>query len=136
MKFERSFKVNPAFNYAALTDIVMQLLIFFLLSSSFVIMPGVKVQLPKALTTEVQTDRNTVITLTGSGKIFLNLDEVTKATLAQKLIPVLDKDRNQVVILKAEKTVSLQSAVDVIDIAKGVGAQRFMIATEPAEGAK
>ncbi len=136
MKFERSLKVNPAFNYAALTDIVMQLLIFFLLSSSFVIMPGVKVQLPKAQTTEVQTDRNTVITLTGSGRIFLNLDEVTKATLAQRLIPVLDKDRNQVVILKAEKTVSLQSAVDVIDIAKGVGAQRFMIATEPAEGAK
>jgi biopolymer transport protein ExbD len=136
MKFERSLKVNPAFNYAALTDIVMQLLIFFLLSSSFVIMPGVKVQLPKAQTTEAQTDRNTVITLTGSGRIFLNLDEVTKATLAQKLIPVLDKDRNQVVILKAEKTVSLQSAVDVIDIAKGVGAQRFMIATEPAEGAK
>jgi biopolymer transport protein ExbD len=136
MKFERSLKVNPAFNYAALTDIVMQLLIFFLLSSSFVIMPGVKVQLPKAQTTEAQTDRNTVITLTGSGRIFLNLDEVTKTTLAQKLIPVLDKDRNQVVILKAEKTVSLQSAVDVIDIAKGVGAQRFMIATEPAEGAK
>lgn len=136
MKFERSLKVNPAFNYAALTDIVMQLLIFFLLSSSFVIMPGVKVQLPKAQTTEVQTDRSTVITLTGSGKIFLNLDEVTKATLAQRLVPVLDKDRNQVVILKAEKTVSLQSAVDVIDIAKGVGAQRFMIATEPAEGAK
>ena len=136
MKFERSLKVNPAFNYAALTDIVMQLLIFFLLSSSFVVMPGVKVQLPKAQTTEVQTDRNTVITLTGSGRIFLNLDEVTKATLAQKLIPVLDKDRNQVVILKAEKTVSLQNAVDVIDIAKGVGAQRFMIATEPAEGAK
>ncbi len=128
--------MNPAFNYAALTDIVMQLLIFFLLSSSFVIMPGVKVQLPKAQTTEAQTDRNTVITLTGSGRIFLNLDEVTKATLAQKLIPVLDKDRNQVVILKAEKTVSLQSAVDVIDIAKGVGAQRFMIATEPAEGVK
>jgi biopolymer transport protein ExbD len=136
MKFERSLKVNPAFNYAALTDIVMQLLIFFLLSSSFVIMPGVKVQLPKAQTSEAQTDRSTVITLTGSGRIFLNLDEVTKASLAQKLIPVLDKDRNQVVILKAEKSVSLQSAVDVIDIAKGVGAQRFMIATEPAEGAK
>jgi len=136
MTFEHSHKVNPAFNYAALTDIVMQLLIFFLLSSSFVIMPGVKVQLPKAQTTEAQTDRNTVITLTGSGRIFLNLDEVTKATLAQKLVPVLDKDRNQVVILKAEKTVSLQSAVDVIDIAKGVGAQRFMIATEPAEGVK
>ncbi|HTR82022.1 MAG TPA: biopolymer transporter ExbD [Bacteroidota bacterium] len=136
MKLERSLKVNPAFNYAALTDIVMQLLIFFLLSSSFVVMPGVKVQLPKSQNSEVQTDRSTVITLTASGRLFLNLDEVTKATLAQKLVPVLDKDRTQVVILKAEKSVSLQSAVEVIDIAKGVGAQRFMIATEPNEGVK
>ena len=136
MKFERSHKVNPAFNYAALTDIVMQLLIFFLLSSSFVVMPGVKVQLPKAQTSEVQTDRRTVITLTGGGRIYLNLDEVTKATLAQKLVPVIDKDRNQVIILKADRSVSLQNAVEVIDIAKGVGAQRFMIATEPAEGVK
>ena len=136
MKFERSHKVNPAFNYAALTDIVMQLLIFFLLSSSFVVMPGVKVQLPKAQTSEVQTDRRTVITLTGGGRIYLNLDEVTKATLAQKLVSVIDKDRNQVIILKADRSVSLQNAVEVIDIAKGVGAQRFMIATEPAEGVK
>jgi biopolymer transport protein ExbD len=136
MKFEQQHKVNPAFNYAALTDIVMQLLIFFLLSSTFVVMPGIKVQLPKAQSGEVQTDRQIVITITSGGRLFMNLDEVSAEMLAQKLIPVIDRDRNQVVIIKADKGVSLQRAVEIIDIAKGIGAQRFMIATEPAEGAK
>jgi biopolymer transport protein ExbD len=133
MTFPRTQKINPAFNYASLTDIVLQLLIFFLLSSSFVVMPGIKVQLPKAQMSEAQTDRQTVITVTSSGKLFLNLDEVSTTTLAQKLVPILDADRNQVIIIKADKSVSLQQAVEVIDIAKGVGAQRFMIATQPRQ---
>lgn len=133
MKFEQSHKIEPSFNYASLTDIVLQLLIFFLLSSSFVSSPGIKVQLPKAQAVETQSDRQTVITLTESGKIYLNLDEVTTSTLAQKLIPVLDRNRDQVVIVRADKSVTLQRTVQVIDIAKAVGAQKFMIATEPQD---
>ncbi|MDE3057996.1 MAG: biopolymer transporter ExbD [Bacteroidota bacterium] len=134
MKFERTYKVNPAFNYASLTDIVMQLLIFFLLSSAFVVMPGVKVQLPKTQFSDTQTDRQTVVTITKDGKLYYNSEEVTPPVLAQRLIPVIDADRNRVVIIRADKTVRLDRAVEVIDIAKGVGAQRFMIATTPAQG--
>lgn len=133
MKFERKHKIEPNFNYASLTDIVLQLLIFFLLSSSFVSSPGIKVALPKAQASEIQADRQTVITITQGGKLYLNTDEVTTATLAQRLIPVLDKNRDQVVIIRADQEVSLQKAVEVIDIAKGIGAQKFMIATEPVE---
>lgn len=134
MKFEQTHKVNPAFSYASLTDIVMLLLIFFLLSSSFVVMPGVKVQLPKTKSSDTQTDRQTIITITSNGHLYYNSEEVTPAVLAQRLIPVIDADRNRVVIIRADKTVSLDRAVQVIDIAKGVGAQRFMIATTPAQG--
>jgi biopolymer transport protein ExbD len=133
MKFERKHKIQPNFNYASLTDIVLQLLIFFLLSSSFVSSPGIKVALPKAQTSDIQADRQTVITITQSGKLYLNTDEVTTSTLAQRLIPLLDKNRDQVVIIRADQEVSLQKAVEVIDIAKGVGAQKFMIATKPEE---
>ncbi|MEW6062682.1 MAG: biopolymer transporter ExbD [Bacteroidota bacterium] len=133
MKFERKHQIQPNFNYASLTDIVLQLLIFFLLSSSFVSSPGIKVALPKAQTSDIQADRQTVITITQGGKLYLNTDEVTTSTLAQRLIPLLDRDREQVVIIRADQEVSLQKAVEVIDIAKGVGAQKFMIATEPEE---
>lgn len=136
MKLQQRFTVNPAFNYASLTDIVMQLLIFFLLSSSFMVTTGVKVQVPKTQTSETVNDKQTVLTLTETGRLFFNLEEVTKETLAQKLISVIDKDRNQIIVVRADKNVSLQQAVEIIDIAKGVGGQRFLIATDPAEGAK
>ena len=136
MKLQQRFTVNPAFNYASLTDIVMQLLIFFLLSSSFMVTTGVKVQVPKTQTSETVNDRQTVLTLTETGRLFFNLEEVTKASLAQKLIQVIDKDRNQIIVVRADRNVSLQQAVEIIDIAKGVGGQRFLIATDPAEGAK
>ncbi len=133
VRFERKHKVDPAFNYASLTDIVLQLLIFFLLSSSFVVTSGIKVQLPKAQTGESQTDKQTVVTLTNAGKLYLNTEEITTGTLGQKLIALLDKNPNQLIIVKADKDVSLQSTIEIVDIAKGVGAQRFMLATEPAE---
>ena len=134
MKFERKHKIEPNFNYASLTDIVLQLLIFFLITSSFVSSPGIQVQLPKAQTSETQTDRQTVLTITTSGRIYINSEEVTNETLGQNLIPILDQNRSQVIIVRADKDVSLQKAVEVIDLAKGVGAQRFLIATEPVEG--
>ncbi len=130
MKFRLRSQFNPAFNYASFADMVMQWLIFFLLSWSFVVSPGIKVQLPKIQTGEVQADRQAIVTITSDGRLYLGSEPVTKATLAQKLIPLIDKDRNTVIIVRADKSVSLQSAVDVLDIAKGVGAQRFMIATE------
>jgi biopolymer transport protein ExbD len=136
MKLKQRFAVNPAFNYASFADIVLQLLIFFLLSSSFMLTTGVKVQVPKTQTGEIVNDRQTVLTLTETGHLFFNLEEVTKETLARKLIPVLDNDRNQIIVVRADKNVSLQQAVEIIDIAKGVGGQRFLIATDPAEGAK
>jgi biopolymer transport protein ExbD len=136
MKLQRRFAVNPAFNYASFADIVLQLLIFFLLSSSFMLTSGVKVQVPKTQSGDIVNDRQTVLTVTQSGRLFFNLEEVTKGTLAQKLISVIDKDPDQIIVVRADKNVSLQQAVDVMDIAKGVGGRRFLIATEPAEEAK
>ncbi len=133
MKFEQQNKVNPNFNYATLPDMLLQLLVFFLLASSFVTFRGVNVQLPKAATGEVQPDQQTIITITENGDMYLNTEQVVIATLAQKLIPIIDKNKNQIIIVRADKAVRLQQAVDVIDMAKGIGAQRFLIATASAE---
>ena len=92
---------------------------------------GIKVQLPKAEAAESQSARNIVITLTDAGKLYLNADEVTVSTLGQKLLPLVGKETDQVVVIKADRSVSLQRTVEVIDIAKAVGAAKFMIATVP-----
>jgi len=131
MRFKSENKLLTNFSVSSLTDIVMLLLIFFLLSSSFVIQPGIKVQLPRAETGEAQTDKNLTVTITEKGQLFLNNEQVTLDNLGQKLAGALHNDRDKVVIIKADKTVTLQNTVQVIDIAKAVGATRFMIATVP-----
>lgn len=133
MRFEQRHKVDPNFNYATLPDMLLQLLVFFLLASSFVTFRGVNVLLPKAATGEARSDQQTVITITEGGNIYLNAEQIVLTTLAQKLIPIIDKNKDQVIIVRADKSVTLQQAVEVIDMAKGIGAQRFMIATAPDE---
>jgi biopolymer transport protein ExbD len=133
MELKTENKLLTVFSYSSLTDIVLLLLIFFLLSSSFVIQPGIKVQLPKAETGEVQTDRNIVITLTEKGRVFLNNQSIDKAQLGGHLAALLEADKDKVIVINADRTVTLQSAVDVIDIAKAVGASRFLVATQPPE---
>jgi biopolymer transport protein ExbD len=132
MKFSnQQLKPLAVFSHSSLTDIVFLLLIFFLLSSSFVIQSGIKVQLPKSVTGEQETQRQIVITVTEKGLIFLNDRQVTTETLGGQLAPLIGEDRDKIVIIKADQTVSLQSAVQVMDIAKGVGALRLLIATQP-----
>ena len=133
MKFEQRHKVDPNFNYATLPDMLLQLLVFFLLASSFVTFRGVNVTLPKAATGEIQQDQQTIITITENGLIYLNAEQITTSTLAQKLVPIIDRNKEQIIIVRADKAVRLQQAVEILDMAKGIGAQHFMIATEPLE---
>jgi biopolymer transport protein ExbD len=131
MKFQTEQKLLTSFSFSSLTDIVLLLLIFFLLSSSFVIQPGIKVQLPRAETGESHSDKNIVVTLTEKGQLFLNSEQVSIDNFGQKLSSALSPDKERIVVIKADKNVTLQNTVQVIDIAKAVGASRFMIATQP-----
>ena len=130
MKFSTQHRPLSAFSHSSLTDIVFLLLIFFLLSSSFVIQSGIKIQLPKSEAAEQETQRQIVVTVTEKGTIYLNDRQVAAEALGSQLAPLLAKDRDKVVIIKADQSVSLQSAVQVMDIAKGVGAARLVIATQ------
>ena len=67
MKFKTENKLLTAFNFSSLTDIVFLLLIFFLLSSTFIVQPGIKVKLPKSETTEITSDKNITISIARDG---------------------------------------------------------------------
>jgi biopolymer transport protein ExbD len=131
MKFASDNKLLTTFSVSSLTDIVMLLLIFFLLSSSFVMQPGIKVQLPNAETGETQTDRSVILSLTDKGQLFFNAERVSLEALGGKIAKALNNDPTTIVVVNADRSVTLQSTVQIIDIAKAVGATRFMIATQP-----
>ncbi len=131
MKFASNVPVLAQFNQTSLTDVILQLLIFFLLSSSFVIAPGIKVQVPRAITGETGTEQTVVVTLTEGGELFLNADRIPIENLGPRLNLLLSKGRDRVVVVRADRNATLQNTIQIIDIAKAAGATRFMIATEP-----
>ncbi len=130
MKFEMENKSLSMFHFSSLTDIVMLLLIFFLLTSQFVIQTGVKVKLPGAVNNEQTVPSRIVVSITEFGKIYVGQDEVTMDALALKLESIKQNAAEENVIIRADKATNIDLVIKVIDAAKGVGIDKFTIETE------
>ncbi len=112
---------------APLIDIVFQLLIFFMLTSSFVMQPGIKVNLPKAVTSEVVKYENIEIMVTSESIIYLNGRIITMQEM--KLLLKQAAKRNQTILIKADRRASLGRVVEIWDLARDLGITQINIAT-------
>jgi biopolymer transport protein ExbD len=130
MKFNTSNEPVAMFSYSSLTDIVMLLLIFFLLTSQFVIQTGVKVKLPGSKTNEQTSPSQLIVTLTAGGGIYAGKDEVTIDELPARLALMKSEAKEQNLIIRADKTIAIDLVIKVIDAAKATGIDKFTIQTE------
>jgi biopolymer transport protein ExbD len=130
MKFTTSNKPLSIFAFSSLTDIVMLLVIFFLLTSQFVIQTGVKVKLPGSKTNEQTQTTNLIVTITSGGAIYAGQDETTIEQLPVKLNEIRGSVEKDNLILRADKTVAIDQIIKVIDAAKSIGIDKFTIETE------
>jgi len=133
MKIRPQNKILDTFSFSSLTDIVLLLLIFFLLSSTFIIQPGIKVKLPVSTTAESTNDKSISITLTKNGDIYLNQDKTSFSDLPAKWNQLMALNPDQAIIIRADKGVTIERTVAILDIGKRVGASNFNIATEQSE---
>ena len=133
MKIRAENKVLDTFSFSSLTDIVMLLLIFFLLSSTFIIQPGIKVKLPVSDTAESTNEKSITITLTKKGMIYLNQDQISISDLPVRWNQLMALNPEQAIIIRADKGVTIDQTVAILDIGKKVGATNFNIATEKPE---
>lgn len=133
MNIKTNRKRIHTFSAIGLTDIVMLLLIFFLLSSTFILQPGIKVDLPEAQVTETVDQETLTVTILVSGGVYLNDQPVSLAELPARLLQELTQGADKDIILRADEEIPFRRAVEVMDIAKQVGAARFLIATRTGE---
>ncbi len=117
------------FPIISLADIVLLLLIYFLLTSTYVISQGIRVKLPKAETKRIQQVQNIVITLTKEGKVFVNQKPVDQKDLTLKVRELLKNSPDAIIVLMADRDVDLQKAVTVLESASKAGGSRLVIAT-------
>ncbi len=117
---------------APLIDVVFQLLIFFMLTSNFVLQPGIRVNLPKAISSEVIRSENLVVTLTGQDLLFLNGDPITIMDLTPRIREAAQE--NKTVLLKADTHASLGRVVEIWDLCRDMGVSQINIATNQKIG--
>ena len=130
MKFEISNKPLAVFSYSSLTDIVLLLVIFFLLTSQFVIHTGVKVKLPGSRTNDQAEPTQLVVTITSENAVYIGSEQIGIEQLALKLNENIELNDQNNLVIRADKTVQIDVVIKVIDAAKSVGIGKFTIETE------
>lgn len=114
-----------------IVDVVFNLLIFFALSLNFAATSGgINVKLPSASSAEPVKTEQVTINMTQDGKLFYNDKTTDIDGLKEKLKEVKDKD--SIVIIRADDSVPHGKVVQVMDIAKSEGLSKLAIAVEQA----
>jgi len=123
-------KVLAMFSHSSLTDIVMLLLIFFLITSSFVTNFGIKVEIPQADSGAPPETKMVEVALTKDGRFYVGGKEVVgQAGLETGIVEEYNKNPMATLVLRADKAADFQYAVDVLSIGAKLK-MKTVIATE------
>lgn len=131
MNFSIKKKYLRGVEYTSLTDIVFLLLIFFLLTSSFVVQTGVKLDLPQTKQMPPLIKQDIVVTVANGGNlIMVNEQKVDRGHLLEALKNKLNLNLDKLVIFRADQEIKIGNLVEMMDTAKLAGAQKVAIATK------
>ncbi len=128
MGLQSKNKVDPAFSMSSMTDIIFLLLIFFMLTSSFITPSGLPVNLPSSETSDIILQEVSV-TVTKDLKYSVNDRVVGRDQIKAELTSLLEGKKGQVV-LHIDKEVPVEYLVEIGGIAAGLEAN-VSIATKP-----
>ena len=132
MKFTGQRRSSELLDLTPLIDVVFLLLIFFMVSTTFIHEPGgIKVDLPHSDTQEfIREGGELVIEITSDGGLYVDEVPVDEDALRSELRRTMRNDPETVVIIKADRAVEHGQVVQVMDWAKRVGLYRLAVATE------
>ena len=133
MQLREKKKKNIVINITSLIDVLFLLLIFFMVSSTFLEKPGMKLDLPKSQQKEAVRMEGYTLFITTDKKIYLNEEPVTLETLPQKLKAIASEIEKDGIVLQADEKVPYGLVVETMDIIKQSGITKLIVATENKE---
>jgi len=137
MKIQSQRKYLLSLESVAMTDIVLNMFIFFFISFSLLYtfsperISKIDVKLPKASNT-APLDKVSIatVTITRSGLFFLNEKQVNAARLKSELENYMKENSSLVVDIRADRGAAFRYIVNVLDVLTELGIDKVSIATE------
>ncbi|MDX9703625.1 MAG: biopolymer transporter ExbD [Candidatus Auribacterota bacterium] len=132
MRFKRSIQIEKGrLDLTPLVDVIFLLLIFFMLSSTFILQPGIKVDLPPAKQVPPHKEENMVVTITRENQVFFNNERTTLEGLKRRIRMMNKKNPNSTLIIKADTNTRHGNVVQIMNMARQAGIEKMAIATRP-----
>jgi biopolymer transport protein ExbD len=117
-------------NVTPLVDITLVLLIIFMVTTTYIVNPTIKVDLPKAASGSEQMRTTLALTLSRDGGLYLNGEKSDEAAVTRFIGAELPKNPELQAIIAADKVVPHGNVVRVIDLVKRAGVRKFAINVE------
>ena len=125
MKFKNKREgIRSNVDMTPMIDIVFQLILFFLVSTTFATLPGIKLNLPQSHTAESTSLMGITITADDSGVLYFNDKEVSMAGLGEELLTFdtgTTKKEEFSVSLEADSEVTNGTIVKIFDVIRESG---------------
>ncbi len=133
MEFNPKKKRRVLINITSLIDVMFLLLIFFMVTSTFLDQPGMKLELPSAESAEVARVEKLVLYISSDEAVVFNDQSVALDDLEETMRAALSEIEDRTLVLNADKTVQHGTVIRVMDIAKKLGLERLVIGIKMKE---
>jgi biopolymer transport protein ExbD len=134
MQFRRRLKPNAVVDLVPMIDVVFQLVVFFMVSSTFVMTPGISLDLPQSTSSEPVVMTRLVVTVGSEDEIYLNRERYDLQGLHDAL-GALDSDEEEAtrsVVIEGDKDVPYDLMVRVLDVLRRNGYRGVNLRTREA----
>lgn len=121
---------EPEINIISMVDIVLVILLFFMVTTTFIHQSNLGLQLPDASRAQPGVPKSPItIDLSATGQVMVNGQPVPMANLAARLKSLAGDDSKRLIVLRADKNATQQYVIDVLNSAQEAGLYRVSFAT-------
>ncbi len=132
MQFRKKQSKQMTMDITPLIDVIFLLLIFFMVSTTFITAPGIHINLP-TVSAKLQPEKKKSfeVSISEKNRFFFDGKSIKKRDLKKALIQAKKEGWTGSLIIRADGKVQHQQVVFVMDIAKQVNIHKLSIATQP-----
>jgi len=136
MRFRRAMTTMTSVNLIPMIDVVLNLVFFFMVTTTFVVMPGIALKLPGSSTSEPVAVGKLVITVVSETEIYLNADRYTLEGLSERFRAYSAEEREEIksVVVEGDRSVPYSLMVGILDVLRTNGFRGVNLRTRQAEG--
>jgi biopolymer transport protein ExbD len=120
-------------NVTPMVDVVLVLLVIMMVSATYIVSQSLKVELPKAASSNESVQSIAAVTISKSGAVYFNQQPISEPELIEKFKEGLAANEDMSLIISADEAVPHGKVVHVIDLAKLQGILKFAINVEPVK---